>query len=114
MKKTVDDIFKNSEHEKVLEIRPELWDKMERTLSNEPSIKKKTPLFRRLLFAASLAFIIASSYAIAISLNDYQLEDLTPTEASNFTKEEIVSIDEQLAIKRTIIPNPNPTPISRV
>lgn len=115
MRKTIDDIFKNSEHEKELELRPELWEKMERTLFNDPAhtpsttapSRKRfsTPIYKNLMIAASLAFIFASVYALSITFNDYQLEDLVPANASSFTKEEIVSIDEQLSIKRTIIAN---------
>lgn len=115
MKKTIDDIFKNSEHEKELELRPELWEKMERTLSNDPAhtpsttapVSKRliTPIYKKLMIAASLAFIFASAYALSITFNEYQVEDLVPSHVSSFTKEEIVSIDEQLSIKRTIIAN---------
>jgi len=89
--KPIDEIFKNSETEKSLEVRPELWRRLERRLEVEDgeSEVKTRPLWRPWMVAASLVILVGASMLWKTS-NQYSVEDLSADAAPEFSKEELV------------------------
>ncbi|MFT6809639.1 MAG: ferric-dicitrate binding protein FerR (iron transport regulator) [Saprospiraceae bacterium] len=104
MKEHIDKIIKSSETEKHLDIRPELWNRLERQLDNSDSMersiaRKQRPKRRKIvgskwLAAASLAIILTIISTIYIQLNSYHMEDLnTSTAEPYFTKEDLSGLE---------------------
>lgn len=86
--RNIDDIIKSSQTEKPIELRPELWQRLERQLDED-----KPPVVRslrsQLLVAASVIVLMAAVSLIWSEMNRYTVEDLITEEQPYFTKDQL-------------------------
>ncbi len=102
--KKIDDIFREGHHQKRLEIRPELWDKLERRLDGN-----KTPiisLWRPWIVAASTVLIMCMTMLLYLNIDTYEVEDLSVYLKPQFYKEEIINLEEVYWAPQVIFVNP--------
>jgi len=90
--KNIDELIKNSETEKNIEVRPELWRKLERRLDDAPESSVQKSIWRPWLIAASVSLIFGFSILWKAS-NNYQVEDLHADITPTFSKEEVVLVN---------------------
>ena len=102
---SIDDIFKNSETEKNLELRPELWNRMERHLNRR---KVRSPKSKWLV-AASLTLIISMTSLLYLNIDFYEVEDMTVQNAPRFSKEEIAGLEQVYWVPQSLFVNPDAT-----
>ena len=103
MKEQIDKIIKSSETEKSLDIRPELWDRLERQLDNTDRIehsfiRKNRSSNRKItsskwLAAASLALILTITSTFYLQMNSYEMEDLPTSAKPYFTKDDLSGLE---------------------
>lgn len=103
MKEHIDKIMKSSKTEKSLDIRPELWDRLERQLDNSDRIERSLIKRKRKsrtqirgskwLAAASLALILTVTSTFYIQMNSYKMEDLNTSAKPYFTKEDLSGLE---------------------
>ncbi len=118
MKEHIDKIIKSSETEKSLDIRPDLWDRLERQLENSDSIemsfaKKQRTKRRKIvggkwLAAASLALILTIISTFYLQVNKYQMEDLNTSKEPYFTKEDLSGMEDLYNQPDRVLLNKNP------
>jgi len=84
----IDDLIRRSETEKHIELRPELWRKLERRLDDDVPKAKGRPFWRPWMIAASIMMLVGFS-VVWKSSNNYSLEDLSAEKAPGFPKEEL-------------------------
>lgn len=101
--KHIDEIFKNSEHEKELPLRPELWDRLERNLDQVPS--PSSNFWRPWMVAASFILVGSLSILLYLNIERYQVEDLDATFEPHFSKEEISGLEEVYIVPIRIFVN---------
>jgi len=88
----IDDLINRSETEKNLELRPELWRKLERRLDEDEPVVRTRSFWRPWMIAASVMLLVGFS-TIWKSTNLYSVEDLSADKAFGFTKEELVLVN---------------------
>ena len=103
MKEHIDKIINSSETEKFLNIRPELWDRLERQLDNTDRIehalvhrmhRSKVRITRsKWLAAASIALIFTITSTFYLQMNSYTMEDLKTSTKPYFTKEDLSGLE---------------------
>lgn len=101
--KHIDEIFKNSEHEKELPLRPELWDRLERNLDQVPAASRN--MWRPWMVAASLMVVCSLSILLYLNVERYQVEDLDAKFGPHFSKEEISGLEEVYIVPNRIFVN---------
>lgn len=100
MKSKIDTQIRTSETHKHIELRPELWNRLERQLDSIDRLegrllkkpkRKKTKLSRTQswLVAASFTLILMALTTYVANSNTYQLEDLNANADPYFTKREL-------------------------
>ncbi len=104
MKKKIDDIFKNSEHQKSLDVRPELWDRLERQLDEDVVVNSG---FRPWIVAASIVLVTTLSALLYLNIDNYEVEDLSVEIEPNFSKEETAGLEQVYWIEPSIFLNPS-------
>lgn len=90
--KNIDELIKNSETERNIEVRPELWRKLERRLDDAPPASEQRSFWRPWLIAASVSLIFGFSIFWKAS-NNYHVEDLLADQTPTFSKEEFVLVN---------------------
>ena len=98
----IDDIFKNGEHQKALDIRPELWSRLERRLDEHPPARP----WKKWLIAASLLLLFSFTTLLYLNIDVYQVEDMTVTSEPRFSKEEIGGLEEVYWVPQSLFVNP--------
>lgn len=103
MKKSIDQLFKNSEHEKALEVRPELWNRLERRLDQDRPYKRQ---WHSWLVAASLILVLTMTVLLLLNIDRYHVEDLSGEVAPHFSKENIANLEELYYVPPSLFLNP--------
>jgi len=85
----IDDFIRRSETNKELELRPELWRRLERRLDDEVPHRPTKSLWKPWIIAASIMMLFGFSFFWKTS-NAYSVEDLSADKAPGFSKEEFV------------------------
>jgi len=104
----IDDIFKNGEHQKELEIRPELWDRVERRLDGDGAHKRQGSM-RPWMVAASMTLVITMSALLYLNIDTYEVEDMIVAIEPHFSKEEVADLEKVYWIEPSLFVNPNPS-----
>ena len=102
--KKIDDIFKEGEHQKALEIRPELWDKLERQLDGDKS--PSTFNWRPWMAAASTVLLMSLTALLYLNIDRYELEDMSASLEPHFFMEEIANLESVYYTPQRIFVNP--------
>ena len=102
--KNIDDIFKEGEHQKELEVRPELWDKLERQLDGEE--RRSAFNLRPWLVAASIVLFMSMSTLLYLNIDHYELEDMSASIEPYFFMEEIADLESVYYTPQRIFVNP--------
>jgi|GEM_PF-2464142 len=110
MKQNIDDIIKQSETSKSVDLDPQLWQRLERRLdfNSVPDVdnnishmstslgdrrrrrkKNSKMLFSRVMVAASFAAVFALVSALYMSASKYQVTDLEVQSRPYFTKDDV-------------------------
>ncbi len=84
----IDDYIRRSETDKELELRPELWRRLERRLDDDVPYTPTTSIWRPWMIAASVMMLFGFSLFWKAS-NTYQVEDLSADMTPGFSKEEL-------------------------
>ena len=103
MNHKIDHIIKNSQHEKALDIRPELWQRLERRLDDHSEGPRKSP---RWLVAASLFVVLSLATLLILNIDRYRVEDLPVDNEPNFSKEHIANLEELYHVPPSLFLNP--------
>jgi len=89
------DIFnhiKSSETEKPLEVRPELWNRLDRRIGNRR--RRSQPNWKRFIWmAASLLILMITVFGVSIKSDSYSVEDLNTSGYPYFTKDDISGLE---------------------
>ncbi len=103
--KHIDDIFREGEHQKNLELRPELWQRLERRL-DQPSepVKRK---WRPWMVAASTILLVSLSALLLLNIDSYEVEDISAGLVPYFTSDEIAHLEDVYTIPQQIFVNPD-------
>lgn len=102
--KKIDDIFQQGEHQKELDIRPELWDKLERHLDEGKGSLSFD--WRPLMVAASSIVLISMTALLYLNIDSYELEDMSASLSPYFYKEEIANLESVYHTPQKIFVNP--------
>ena len=89
-KYTIDEIFRQGQNLSPEEMRPELWNKLDRRLSD---IRPPKRGLRMWLTAASILLLASMLTLLNINSDTYQVEDLLIEDQPYFSKEEIEGLD---------------------
>ena len=103
--RNIDDIIKGSETEKALDIRPELWDRLERQLDHNNG----SPSWSTWKIAASFLLLFSMTTLLYLNIDFYQVEDMTINGQPRFSKEEISGLEEVYWVPQSLFVNPNAT-----
>jgi len=103
MKEHIDKIIQASETERPIELRSELWDRLDRQLDSserlESSLQQKKRTKRRRiagskwLAAASLALILTIVTSFYLQMHSYTIMDLKTSSEPYFTKEDLSELE---------------------
>lgn len=104
MKNKIDQIFNQSEHQKALDLRPELWDKLERRLDGEGSPKASKWNW---MLAASILLIFSLSTLLYLNIDTYEVEDLSNEIQPYFSAEEISNLEDVYLVEIRLFVNPH-------
>ncbi len=85
----IDDFIRRSETDKEVEVRPELWRRLERRLDDDIPQSATASIWRPWMVAASVLVLFGFSLFWRTS-NSYDVEDLSAEKAPDFSKEELV------------------------
>ena len=107
MEKKIDDIFKEGIHKKEMNLRPELWNRLERQLDAEPERRNTSFNWRSLMIAASVLVILSLTILLYLNIDRYRVEDLDGDIAPHFFKEEITNLEEVYWVPQQIFVNPS-------
>lgn len=102
--KKIDDIFKQGEHQKELNIRPELWDKLERQLDEGKDSAGFN--WRSLMIAASAIVLLSMTTLLYLNIDSYEVEDMSVSLSPYFFKEEIANLESVYYTPQRIFVNP--------
>ena len=95
--KNIFDHIKASETEKELELRPELWNRMDRRLSQRKHQAK--PNWKRLVWmAASLLILMIAIFGLSLPSNGYEVEDFNASGAPYFTMDQISALQKDFDV----------------
>ncbi len=89
----IDDYIRRSETDKDLEVRPELWRRLERRLDDDhPKVVPTKSIWSPWMVAASVMLLFGFSFFWKSS-SVYNVEDLAADKSPGFSKEELAIFD---------------------